>query len=119
MKKVMFGFFVLLGSAAGVYAQDTTSTRSTNDARSSDMYQDKQDKDKYDEKEAIAVSELPQKVQASVQSKDYSGWNVSKAYRKEKEGKTFYAVELMKGSEKKIVKFDAQGNKIKEKEKGM
>ncbi len=114
MKKLMLGFFVLLGSAAGVYAQDTTSTRS------SDMYKGtQQDKDKYDEKEAIAVSELPQKVQASVQGKDYSGWNVSKAYRKEKDGKTFYAVELMKGSEKKMVKFDAQGNKIKEKDKDM
>lgn len=110
MKKLMFGLFVLLGSAAGVYAQDTTSTRSTQDAY-------RQSQEKYDEKEAIAVSELPQKVQASIQGKDYTGWNVSKAYRKEKDGKTFYAVELMKGSDKKMVKFDAQGNKIKEKEK--
>lgn len=110
MKKLMFGFFVLLGSAAGVYAQDTTSTTSPN----RDAYRTQE---QYDEKEAIAVSDLPQKVQASVQSKDYTGWNVSKAYRKQKEGKTFYAVELMKGSDKKIVKFDAQGNKIKEKDK--
>jgi|GEM_PF-1377932 len=118
MKKLMFGFFVLLGSAAGVYAQDSTATRSSAAYTTpTTQTQPAQDKDKYDEKEAIAVSELPQKVQTSIQGKDYTGWNVGKAYKKQKDGKTFYAVELMNGSERKMVKFDAQGNKVKEKDK--
>ncbi|MBT1689930.1 hypothetical protein [Dawidia soli] len=117
MKKAMFGFCLLLGSAVATYAQDTTST-----SRSSDQYrstqQDKQkDKDEYTDKEVIATSDLPQRVRDQIQGQDYSGWTVSKAYRKTKDGKTMYAVELMQGSDKKIVKFDAQGNKLKEKNK--
>jgi hypothetical protein len=116
MKKVTFGFCLLLGSAVATYAQDTTST-----SKSSDQYrtaqQDKQQKDEYTDKEVIATSDLPQRVREQIQGQDYSGWTVSKAYRKTKEGKTMYAVELMQGSDKKIVKFDAQGNKLKEKNK--
>jgi hypothetical protein len=115
MKKVMFGFCILLGSAVATYAQDTTST-----SKSSDQYrstqQDKQ-KDEYTDKEVIATSDLPKTVQDQIQGQDYSGWTVSKAYRKTKEGKTMYAVELVQGSDKKMVKFDAQGNKLKEKNK--
>lgn len=120
MKKVMFGFCLLLGSAVATYAQDTTST-SSSASKSSDQYrtaqQDKQQKDEYTDKEVIATSDLPQRVREQVQGQDYAGWTVSKAYRKTKEGKTMYAVELMQGSDKKIVKFDAQGNKLKEKNK--
>jgi hypothetical protein len=116
MKKLMFGFCILLGSAVATYAQDTTST-----SKSSDQYrstqQDKQQKDEYTDKEVIATSDLPKTVQDQIQGQDYSGWTVSKAYRKTKEGKTMYAVELVQGSDKKIVKFDAQGNKLKEKNK--
>lgn len=112
----MFGFCLLLGSAVATYAQDTTST-----SKSSDQYrtaqQDKQQKDEYTDKEVIATSDLPQRVREQIQGQDYSGWTVSKAYRKTKEGKTMYAVELMQGSDKKMVKFDAQGNKLKEKNK--
>ncbi len=111
----MFGFCILLGSAVATYAQDTTST-----SKSSDQYrstqQDKQ-KDEYTDKEVIATSDLPKTVQDQIQGQDYSGWTVSKAYRKTKEGKTMYAVELVQGSDKKMVKFDAQGNKLKEKNK--
>jgi hypothetical protein len=114
MKKVMFGFCFLLGSAVATYAQDTTATKS-------DQYrttqQDPKDKDAYQDKEAIAVAELPQNIRDQVQGQDYSGWTVGKAFRKVKDGKTFYAVELTQGSEKKMVKFDAQGNKVKEKKK--
>lgn len=111
----MFGFCILLGSAVATYAQDTTST-----SKSSDQYrstqQDKQ-KDEYTDKEVIATSDLPKTVQDQIQGQDYSGWTVSKAYRKTKDGKMMYAVELTQGSDKKIVKFDAQGNKLKEKNK--
>jgi hypothetical protein len=114
MKKVMFGFCLLLGSAVATYAQDTTSTSAS---KSSDQYRTAQQKDEYTDKEVIATSDLPQRVREQIQGQDYSGWTVSKAYRKTKEGKTMYAVELTQGSDKKIVKFDAQGNKLKEKNK--
>jgi hypothetical protein len=118
MKKVIFGFCLLLGSAVATYAQDTTATGSDK-YRTSPEYQDKdkQDKDKYSDKEVIAVNDLPQNIRDQVQGQDYTGWTVNKAYRKTKDGKMMYAVELTQGNEKKMVKFDAQGNKLKEKDK--
>ncbi len=113
MKKLMFAFCLMLGGAVAVNAQDTTST-STQGTESQSQYQDT---DKYDQKDVVPTSELPQKVQEQLQSQDYTGWTVSNAYRKEKEGKTMYAVEMRNGSEKKMVKFDADGNKLKEKSK--
>ena len=71
----------------------------------------------YTEKEAISTTELPSIVRDQLQGNDYSGWTVGQAFRKEKDGQTFYAVELSNGSDKKMVKFDAQGNKVKEKDK--
>ena len=117
MKKVMFGFCLLLGSAVATYAQDTTSTASNQYASTPQQDKDKQQKDDYTDKEVIATSDLPQRVREQIQGQDYSGWTVSKAYRKTKDGKTLYAVELVQGSDKKIVKFDADGNKLKEKNK--
>lgn len=112
MRKAIFGFCLLLGCAVTTYAQDTTST-----PRSSDEYRSTQQEKDYTDKEVIATSELPQRILDQVQGQDYTGWTVSKAYRKVKDGKTMYAVELTQGDEKKIVKFDAQGNKLKEKKK--
>jgi len=71
-----------------------------------------------DKGQAIATSELPANIQASLQGQDYSGWTVANAFKKEKDGKTFYMVELTKDSEKKTVKFDADGNIMKDEEKG-
>ena len=113
MKKVLFGFCLLLGSAVATYAQDTTATGSDN-YRTAPAYQDK---DQYSDKEVIAVSDLPQNIRDQVQGQDYTGWTVNKAFRKMKDGKTFYGVELTQGNQKKMVKFDAQGNKVKEKKK--
>ena len=117
MKKVMFGFCLLLGSAVATYAQDSTSTASNQYASTPQQDKDKQQKDEYSDKEVIATSDLPQRVREQIQGQDYSGWTVSKAYRKTKDGKTLYAVELVQGSDKKMVKFDADGNKLKEKNK--
>jgi hypothetical protein len=111
MKKLMFAFCFMLGAAIAVNAQDTTSTKQ---GAGSSGYNTETD---YTDKEAIASTELPSIVTEQLQSQDYVGWTVGQAYRKEKDGKTVYAVELMKGDEKKMVKFDAQGNKIKEKKK--
>ena len=69
------------------------------------------------EAQPIAASDLPAAITASLQSQDYSGWTVDKAYKKEKDGKTYYKVELKNGAESKTVKFDADGNMMKGKDK--
>ena len=69
-----------------------------------------------DQGQAITASELPAPIQTALQGQDYSGWTVASATKKEKEGKTVYAVELKNGAETKSVKFDAEGNMLKEKE---
>jgi hypothetical protein len=67
--------------------------------------------------EAVAASELPAAVTAALQGQDYSGWTVGNAYKKEKDGKTIYKVELKNGAETKTVKMDADGNMLKGKDK--
>ena len=94
--------------------QDTTKTAAENQQ---DQYRSDDGEDR-DRKE-IMVADLPALVQEQLKSQDYAGWLVSGAYKKEKDGQTIYVTELKNGSETKKVKFDAQGNKLKEKgEKG-
>ncbi len=110
MKKLMFAIaFVGLGSVA-VMAQDSTSVSpqappASTEAAPAD-----------DQGQAITASELPAPVQTALQGQDYSGWTIASATKKEKDGKTIYAVELKNGAETKSVKFDAEGNMLKEKE---
>jgi hypothetical protein len=111
MKKLMFAFCLLFGAAAVVNAQDTTATQD----RSQTQYSQDRDDDK--DREAISVTDLPSAVRDQLQGQDYAGWTVNNAYRKEKDGQTMYMVEMKSGNETKKVKFDAQGNKIKEKDK--
>jgi len=113
MKKLMFAICLMLGAVVAVNAQDTTSTTTP----SSEYNTQSQNQDQDQDKEAIAASELPAAVRASLEGQDYSGWTVGQAYRKMKDGKTVYAVEMKQGSETKMVKFDEQGNKLKEKDK--
>lgn len=116
MKKLLFAFSLLFGTAVAVNAQDTTSVSTQDQSeqyRTDDMNQDQEDKDKKE----ISVAELPAAVQDQLQSQDYTGWAVAKAYSKEKDGETIYAVELKQGAETKKVKFDAMGNVLKEKDK--
>jgi hypothetical protein len=109
MKKLLFAFTLIFAAAATSFAQtDTTSSA----AGSSTEYSQE-----YTEQETIAQSELPSIIQDQLASQDYAAWTVDKAFKKEKDGKTFYGVELRSGNESKIVKFDAQGNKVKEKDK--
>ncbi len=82
---------------------------------SSTMYQPSQDQD--DDREEISVAELPAQVSAQLESADYSAWTVDKVYKKEKDGQTFYSVKLKQGNETKKIKFDAQGNKVEDKDK--
>ena len=111
MKKLLFAFaFMTIGTMA-VLAQDPAPAATPTPAPSTE-YQS-QDKDM----QAIAVTDLPANIQASLQGQDYSGWTVANAHKKEKDGKSFYVVELKNGAETKKVKFDADGNVVKEKEK--
>jgi hypothetical protein len=110
MKKLLLAIaFMTVGSIA-VLAQDpapatTPTPPATETQQDQDMGQ------------AIASSELPAPVQTALQGQDYTGWTVGNAYKKEKDGKTFYAIEMTKGSETKKVKFDADGNVVKEEDK--
>ncbi len=120
MKKVLAALCLMCGAVIGVNAQETTtdtqdqaSTRTeTQDAASQDW-----DKSEYSDKEMISATELPTSVSEQLQGQDYTGWTIGNAYKKEKDGETFYAVEMKNGEETKMVKFDAQGNKKKEKNK--
>lgn len=116
MKKLLFAFSLLFGTAVAVNAQDTTSTSGQDQSeqyRSDDMSQNQEDKDSQE----ISVAELPAAVQDQLQSQDYTGWAVEKATTKEKDGQTIYAVKLKQGTETKKVKFDAMGNVLEEKDK--
>jgi hypothetical protein len=115
MKKIMFALCLLFGVAMAVNAQDTTSTQSTQDQ--SQYKTNAQDQDDDKDKREISVAQLPTAVRDQLQGQNYTGWTVNKAYEREKNGEFTYAVELKNGSEVKKVKFDAQGNLLKEKDK--
>lgn len=102
-----------LGAAAALQAQDTTATQK------SDRYQTpaQGNQDSYTDKDAISEGDLPSAIQTTLKSGEYSGWTVSKAYRKTKDGQPVYTLELKNGSETKKVKMDAQGKVLKEKDK--
>jgi hypothetical protein len=117
MKKVLAALCLMCGAVIGVNAQDTdtqdqASTRTETQDQASQDYQNE-----FSDKEAIAATELPASISEQLQGQDYSGWTMGNVYKKEKDGETFYAVEMKSGTETKVVKFDAQGNKVKEKDK--
>jgi hypothetical protein len=99
MIKLLFTFLFVCAGAVATFAQDAASKQ--------------KDKDN----QQIAVSELPEIIRASLTREDYIGWAVGNAFKKEKGGKTIYTVELKKGAETKMVKFDADGKKLSGKEK--
>ena len=115
MKKLVLACMLSLGSVALLQAQDSQAQDST--ATQSDRYQtpSQEPKSEYSDKDAISTTELPAPIQDKLKGQDYSGWMVTKAYKKDKDGKAMYAVELKNGSETKKVKFDEQGNVLKEK----
>ena len=117
MKKLMFALCFLFGAAIAVNAQDTTSTEDQSRYKTDEMPQQHDQHDDDMGKEEISVAQLPAPVRDHLQSQDYTGWAVAKAYRKQKDDETIYAVELKSGDEIKKLKFDAQGNLLKEKEK--
>ena len=119
MKKLLFAIAFMTAGSVAVLAQEAQpqepQTPPSSEIQPAPAPEDQsQDQDKG---QAIATSELPANIQASLQGQDYTGWTVANAFKKEKDGKTFYMVELTKDSEKKTVKFDADGNIMKEEEK--
>ena len=120
MKKLLFAIAFMTAGSVAVLAQEAqpkepqtqTPPTEVQAAPSSDLQSPDQDKG-----QAIATSELPANIQASLQGADYSGWTVANAFKKEKDGKTTYMVELTKDSEKKTINFDADGNVMKDEEK--
>jgi hypothetical protein len=111
MKKL---FFIIVATMAAYVSNaqvDTTSAAGDQSQYKTDERAD------FSDKEVIPVSELPALVQEQLKSPDYAGWTVVNAYKKEKSGKLWYAVEMKNANETKWVKFDAQGNVVKEKEK--
>jgi hypothetical protein len=120
MKKVLFAIAFMTAGSVAVLAQEAqpqepqtqTPPTEVQAPPSSDFQSQDQDKG-----QAIAPSELPANIQASLQGADYSGWTVANAFKKEKDGKTFYSVELTKDQEKKTINFDADGNVMKDEEK--
>lgn len=98
--------------------ENTNQDASTDQGLTQDPAQDQEaDRDDYTDSDAVSTSELPENIRQQLQSEDYSGWTISKAYKKMKDGKPCYKVELTNGSETKKVKFDEQGNVLKEKHK--
>ena len=109
---------ILFASVIVVNAQqDTTGTQSDRATTGQSADQTSHDQHEYSDKDMISASELPQNIREQLQTQDYTGWTVRNAYRKMKDNQTVYAVELTNGSEKKKVKFDAEGNVLKEKTK--
>ena len=120
MKKLLFAIAFMTAGSVAVLAQEAQPQEpqtppSTEIAPPAPAPEDQsQDQDKG---QAIAPSELPANIQASLQGADYSGWTVANAFKKEKDGKAFYSVELTKDQEKKTINFDADGNVMKDEEK--
>ena len=97
MKKLLFAIAFMTAGSVAVLAQEA--------------------QPKEQEPQTPPTSELPANIQAALQGQDYSGWTVASAFKKEKDGKTFYSVDLTKDQEKKIINFDADGNVMKDEEK--
>lgn len=107
MKKLMFAICLAFGGATLVQAQQTDpSTSDQTQIQGQDQDQDRQE---------ISISQLPDEVTAKLESQDYSGWTVGKAYKKTdaaQNNEEIYIVEMKKGTEKKDVKFDKDGNEL-------
>ena len=120
MKKLLFAIAFMTAGSVAVLAQEAQpqepQTPPSTEIQPAPAPEDQsQDQDKG---QAIATSELPANIQASLQGQDYSGWTVANAFKHEKDGKAIYLVELTKDQEKKSIKFDADGNVMKDEEKG-
>lgn len=115
MKKLMLAMFLMFGGIAVINAQDSTSTPTPTQTPTTAQDQ---------ERTKIQIAELPEAVQTSLQSQDFSGWTVATAYRStqkdssdETKSMEIYVVDLKNGAETKTVKFDKDGKKLDDEKK--
>lgn len=98
MKKVLFALLAIMGSVSVM-----TATANVADVNAIVAALE-------DEKMQIQPEELPDAVKAALNSEDYTGWQISAAYKYAE--KDVYEVELKKGEEVATVKFDKDGQKV-------
>ncbi|MFO7258398.1 MAG: hypothetical protein DIU61_011915 [Bacteroidota bacterium] len=98
MKKVLFALLAIMGSVSVM-----TATANVLDVNAIVAALE-------DEKMQIQPEELPDAVKAALNSEDYTGWQISAAYKYAE--KDIYEVELKKGEEVATVKFDKDGQKV-------
>jgi hypothetical protein len=98
MKKVLFALLAIMGSVSVM-----TATANVLDVNAIVAALE-------DEKMQIQPEELPDAVKAPLNSEDYTGWQISAAYKYAE--KDIYEVELKKGEEVATVKFDKDGQKV-------
>ncbi len=98
MKKVLFALLAIMGSVSVM-----TATANVADVNAIVAALE-------DEKMQIQPEELPDAVKAALNSEDYTGWQISAAYKYA--DKDIYEVELKKGEEVATVKFDKDGQKV-------
>ena len=98
MKKVLFALLAIMGSVSVM-----TATAKVADVNGIVTTLE-------DEKMQIQPEELPDAVKAALNSEDYTGWQISAAYKYAE--KDIYEVELKKGEEVATVKFDKDGQKV-------
>lgn len=97
MKKVLFALLAIMGSVSVM-----TAVANVADVNAIVALED--------EKMQIQPEELPDAVKAALNSEDYTGWQISAAYKYAE--KDVYEVELKKGEEVATVKFDKDGQKV-------
>ncbi|MFW5761619.1 MAG: hypothetical protein ACOCXH_11620 [Cyclobacteriaceae bacterium] len=66
----------------------------------------------------IEFSELPQAVQDAFNEGEYAQWSVDKVYKMQKDNKTWYQLSVSNQGESKDLKFDENGQEVKEKQQG-
>lgn len=98
MKKVLFALLAIMGSFSVISA-----TANVMDVNATVVALE-------DEKMQIQPEELPDAVKAALNSEDYTGWQISAAYKYAE--KDIYEVELKNGEEVATVKFDKDGQKV-------
>jgi Ni/Co efflux regulator RcnB len=72
-----------------------------------------QQKSAKDDKVAVKPSELPEGIRKTIQSDQFEGWTVRKAYLVTEEDKTqYYELQVAKGKESARVRLDKDGNNV-------
>jgi len=98
MKNVVFVFAVLFGVILSNIAVVSAGTETPYEM------------DAQEEKVKIKPEELPAAVRTTLQSEDYTGWTIDNAYKYPVSGT--FEVQMKKGGESRVFKFDKDGKKI-------